>query len=500
MYHKQVVAVLQWLAFVDTPLRFDEVIEICVTDVDSEPYVQTDDREAWEAVTDVLFALVQTVFLCDSDSDVAVCSSDEEISDEDEAAHDIERVGDSHIVLAHFSVKEYLTSPRIWTSLASRFALDPNSAAHSRAQQCIAYILHADNIPYEACLRRFKMNLETHFVWPSRQSDLLKCSSFYKRAVANWARWQRQSEVAFRETPISGLELVLIRSMGQHPMSQRENIIFSVADWQPMMPLDGEKRGIPQCPLCIACAVRLPCTVDRLCRDYPETINVDHQDYGTALSMTSYRGYEDIVDILLAAGANPKLRTLYYSPIQSACFSGNVAIVKALLKAGAWVNGGCLLSSGVNLDLVSHEMTRSVDLRAPLSIAAGRGHTKVIKELLRAGAYVDEQTHGHPPALHTAARIFDYDVVELLIQAGADVNLRQLGSDRTAFQTALDPRISSWHVVRMIKTLELLLDAGANAKTFQSIHVFHQELAVLLRRYGVDRVIVHQAHERFYSA
>lgn len=42
-----------------------------------------------------------------------------------------------------------------------------------------------------------------------------------------------------------------------------------------------------------------------------------------------------------------------------------------------------------------------------------------------------------------------------------------------------------------ISILKSLLDAGADARALQPIHVFHEEIALLLNRYGVDRVIFH---------
>ncbi|OQE24010.1 hypothetical protein PENFLA_c010G04791 [Penicillium flavigenum] len=66
----------------------------------------------------------------------------------------------------------------------------------------------------------------------------------------------------------------------------------------------------------------------------------NNQKYGTALQMTSGRGWQHIVDLLLAHGANANTRGTEdgSSPIQVASFFGHQGAVEELLKHGADVN------------------------------------------------------------------------------------------------------------------------------------------------------------------
>jgi ankyrin repeat protein len=85
--------------------------------------------------------------------------------------------------------------------------------------------------------------------------------------------------------------------------------------------------------------------------------------------------------------------------------------------------------------------------------SAGKETTK---QLIVSGAVVDAQHLFFGTALQRAAEEGDYETVELLIDAGADVNATP-GSDRTALALAIESNKASLEKVR------LLLEHGADA-------------------------------------
>jgi len=68
-------------------------------------------------------------------------------------------------------------------------------------------------------------------------------------------------------------------------------------------------------------------------------INATEVDGSTALHWAAQRDNVELLDLLLAAGANPKVSTRYkITPLYFAAMNGNAAIIERLLKAGVDVN------------------------------------------------------------------------------------------------------------------------------------------------------------------
>jgi hypothetical protein len=94
-----------------------------------------------------------------------------------------------------------------------------------------------------------------------------------------------------------------------------------------------------------------------------------------------------------------------------------------------------------------------VGARTPLKIASSLGFTEVVKILLLYGANIDENPTGYGlHAIHLAAEEGHDDIIELLLSNGSNINARDDGG-RTALYYAT-------HYERY-STVELLLKAGA---------------------------------------
>lgn len=209
---------------------------------------------------------------------------------------------------------------------------------------------------------------------------------------------------------------------------------------------------------------------------------------------------------LLASGADvdtrdhrPKapgrLRCVGFTPLHWAAATGNAAMVKELLVAGAKVN---LVAKG-------HPFLNGT----PLQVAATKGYQDVVKLLLAAGADVNAKDGSRP--LHLAACKGHVEVAKLLLAAGANINAvtesgragggwtplsGAVGNNRkemVKFLLANGADVLTWILSQAIKRavgnygstdiVKLLLDAGARVSskdiaTAQSEN--HAELVRLL--------------------
>lgn len=124
----------------------------------------------------------------------------------------------------------------------------------------------------------------------------------------------------------------------------------------------------------------------------------------TPLCNACASGSLECVKLLLEHGAkvNPSLTALTASPLHEACIQGNVEVVKLLIDSGALLEA------------------YDVHFGPPLHIACAKGHIDCAKEVLNAGANVNSVKF-HDTALHHAARVHMVDMIELLVEFGANV-------------------------------------------------------------------------------
>ena len=118
----------------------------------------------------------------------------------------------------------------------------------------------------------------------------------------------------------------------------------------------------------------------------------------------------------------------------NACFRGDVEAIRALLEKGADINGvaedgmtGLMLAaSRGDLDTVKFLLAAGADIHlrlkdpccTALDFAAMHGYTKILEEIIAAGADTNEGNS----ALHTAVMAGQSAAVKILLDAGADAN------------------------------------------------------------------------------
>ena len=200
--------------------------------------------------------------------------------------------------------------------------------------------------------------------------------------------------------------------------------------------------------------------------------------WSTPLHAAIQGGHNDIVELLLAHGADPNAVDYQgFRPLYRAIEKENVAVINALLDKGVSVNGFTrqlswgeedlplsLASRVKSIELVNLLLARGADVNAdpgtgyaPLNIAAH--HPEIATRLIEAGANVNRPGNpGGSIPLHNAANgLHDPDesltVTRLLLDNGADPN-RGNSVGRTAMHSAV--------VGKSLPILEILIDADGD--------------------------------------
>ncbi|XP_059182169.1 ankyrin repeat and SOCS box protein 13a.1 [Centropristis striata] len=167
------------------------------------------------------------------------------------------------------------------------------------------------------------------------------------------------------------------------------------------------------------------------------SVNMVTVDNITPLHEACIQAHPNCARLLLEAGAQVDIRTIHGStPLCNACASGSLECAKLLLEYGARINPSltALTASPLheaciqgNVEVVRLMIASGAQLEAydvhfgpPLHIACAKGHVDCVKELLNAGANVNSVKF-HEIALHHAARVNMVDMIELLMEFGANV-------------------------------------------------------------------------------
>ena len=118
------------------------------------------------------------------------------------------------------------------------------------------------------------------------------------------------------------------------------------------------------------------------------------------------RGLDNFVDHLIQIGTDVNANSPGKTPLVTAVSNGHVKIAEALIAAGADVN-------------VAQSSRRGV---TALTEAARKEYNNIIRYLVRLKADVNISENDGTTALMLAASYGDDESVELLLEAGADVN------------------------------------------------------------------------------
>ncbi|KAJ3032267.1 hypothetical protein HDV00_007724 [Rhizophlyctis rosea] len=226
--------------------------------------------------------------------------------------------------------------------------------------------------------------------------------------------------------------------------------------------------------------------------DHPDIVKVlleagahEHLRDGATLVEASFWGFLDIIELLLAAGADVNAEELDEDedepslPICEAAGEGHLEAVKLLLSAGASIDSpdpsrypGLLIRAAEmgHLEVVNHLLELGADVHArgneALLNATTEGYVEVVRALVAAGVDVNAQDtddNGHPngrTALIEAVEAGHIAVIEALLELGADVHF---GGD-LALRSALRCRYGYTRDDEQLQVIQILMGALPDPK------------------------------------
>ena len=319
-YKAHVVRILQFLTFSERLLSVKEIVDAIAVDTEAEPYFDARNR------------------MPDPQEVSRYCSS--------LVAVDSTGSGDV-LQLAHFSVKEYLTSDRLDSGLAPAF--HKVTASASIARVCVAYLLHFNEIisPEEAATR-------------------------FPLALYSAKFWMRFAAAA--EDDKEGLLQLIERLFCFQEAPYKVCYSLHRPDRPRLIYQENRLLDRPASPLYYAALGGLRGTVHMLL-DKKVNVNAQGGNYGNALQAASLRGHEQVVKLLLEKKADVNAQGGEYgNALQAASAGGHEQVVKLLLEKNADVNaqGGHYGSA--------------------LQVASVRGHEQIVKLLLKKGAVAFDES------------------------------------------------------------------------------------------------------------
>ena len=359
----------------------------------------------------------------------------------------IVRSGDSRVVqFLHFSVKDYLTSPRLAQSPCvdvSRFHIDLEEAHTIMAQACLVTLLRPDVLDGNS---------------NAKGSPLLKYAAQY------WVEHAQFEKVSSRVR--DGMDDLFDSSkphfaawLQAHDMDE---------DWTHFS-MDQEHDG--GSPLYYAAFCGLYDLVERLITKHPDQVNTRGGHILAPLPAALYKRHFRLANLLHKHGADVYCRGKSDStPIHSASIDGSVDIIRWLLNHGAdastWSSCGftplhwAAYMSKIECVqvLLGHNANTNLKVgngQTPLSMAIGnRGeHTlDIARLLLEHEADPNICDIRHLTSLHEASSRGLIEVARLLLSYGAKVNVKDK-EGTTPFQIAAS---EGHHEIR-----KLLLEHGA---------------------------------------
>jgi ankyrin repeat protein len=453
-YKLNATRILQFLTYSERPLRIEEAADAIAVDTEGSHYFNPryrmpDPREITRFCSSLVVLVSTTQDSYDKDEEVVV------------------------LQLAHFSVKEYLTSERLDKDVAHSF--QEVTAKASIATVCLAYLLHLDqNIQIEKIRGTFPLAQYSAKYWMDHavvaEAKDGKLQGFIEKLFCHHRNsyWNCYSLYQPDRPWYLGDE-------GNSLPSNAQANIRSLGRAFPPPPMCNAPMGRenPAPALYYASFGGLVNAVQYILSQGAD-VNAQGGKYATALQAASFRGHEKAAKLLLKAGADVNAHGgEYVTALYAASDSGHEKIVELLLKAGANANAhgekdGTALyaaSDSGHEKIVELLLKSGADVNtqggrydtAPSYAASLRGHERVVELLLKAGADVNEQGRRHDSALFVASSEGHEKIVELLLKADTNANAQGGGYDTAIYAASVNGH-------ERIVELLLKVNTGVNAQ------------------------------------
>ena len=424
--------------------------------------------------------------------------------------------GSRVVQFSHFSVKEFLTSDRLASSIeaVSRFhiLIDPSNAI--LAQACLGVLLRLDDLTDKKILEQIPLAGYAGQYWVTHaqvgdvESHIMDAMDYFldmdKPHFLAWVRIQcikdllrnvpRDPSERLKAMPHSAAPLYFAVDRGFRGLAERLAVKYpqQITSW-------GGECGTPL----HAAALRGRIEMAQLLVAHGADINSRSAFERTPLHIASAEGHLEVADWLLDSGAdvNPHDKN-DNTPLDLAAAGGRLELVKMLLKRTEEVEvegiRGCTTffsaAEGGNIDIVHLLLDHGTDAHArdddennALHIAAVNGHLEVAQMLLARNVEVNARNNsGMTPLLRVLLISRNPDVVRLLLDHGADVDACDI-----AGWTALHHAVGSGNpeIVQMILERSTEVDAknsqGATA-LFTASYNGNPAVVQLLLDHGAD--------------
>jgi hypothetical protein len=320
--------ILRWLAFSSRPLLLAEVAEVAAIDANRCPAFDRD-----EVLEDPLEVL-------------SICSSLVTVAASDSVEHD-EMYGVLEgpvLLLAHYSVKEYLISQRILGSKARMFAMESALCHQFIAKCCLQYLLQFDRLDAltEGNLNEFALAMYSAQQWvthsksnrtqdPESVTLIVKLLNVEEVAYVTWIRLHDPDQ------PWAGADFTRALPINNYSLYHASK--FGLADVVQFLVENGAdvnaQVGIYGNALKAASHLGHLDVVQFLVENGAD-FNVQGAVYGNALQMASNSGHLDVVQFLVEKGVDVNEQGgIYGNALQVASDSGRLDVVQFLVKKGA---------------------------------------------------------------------------------------------------------------------------------------------------------------------
>ena len=413
---------LQCLTVASRPLRVEEIAELLAFDCrtsssggvpKSENWLWDDHEEAILSICSCLIAIVPS--------------------------------GDSRVVrFSHFSVKQYLTSPRLARSPCvdlSRFHIDLESAHTIMAQACLGTLLRLDEHDGKSDARRSPLikYAPQYWVEHAQFEDVSshvrdEMEDLFDSSKPHFAAWLQAHDMdedwphfsaghwRYRGSPLYYAALCGFYDLAEHLITKHPDQVNPRHGIVSPLPAALYKRHFRLANLLHKHGADLEC------RGYNDR---------TPLHSTSIDGSVDVMQWLLNHGADVNSRSYGVTPVHWAANCAQIECVQVLLSHNANINvqddnGGTPLywisgpQGDDKLDIVRRLLEHGADPNicdkyhlTPLHQASCQGSLGVARLLLSYGAKVDVKDYEGKTPFQRATATRNHEITKLLLEHGA---------------------------------------------------------------------------------